>query len=207
MVAKRDGHPARDASSPMNPGRILRSTVLGTALLAGVLAQANIDPRYNVTCVPGTMVISLNATSNAPGVAFLCQSSRFTRSYERRNLKEDAVASELGGFSLVGYVLWFLGEYSDDANTVRRYQDKVEDLIADARSYVAKGDEAAAKTQKAKNSADRKKFQQQANDYYDKSVAKKKEATKYVQKIRDLVADLGADAPRSTQAFLVTQKG
>lgn len=164
---------------------------------------ANVDPIYNITCKPGQMVISMDATKNAPGVAFLCQASKATRSYERYKLKQDAVTQEGRRLGLLGEVLWFFGEYFDDANKVKRYQNKAEDRFEDARDYVKKGDDYAAKAQKAKSSSDRNKYRKLANEYYDKSVAARKDGEAYVVKIRDLVKKLGNDAPPRTQVYLV----
>ena len=74
--------------------------------LCGTTASArsgNRDPRYNITCEPGQMVIQLSSkVSGQPGVTFLCRADSITRSFRYHQLKEDAVIDEVGGLGLAG---------------------------------------------------------------------------------------------------------
>src|SRR5688572_14537179 len=99
--------------------------LLGVLLLAiSNAAQANVDPRYNISCTPGTLVMYLPASKGAPGIYFECKADFITRSIQLRQLKEDAAVEEWPTAALSAEILWWLNLYFDEANRVTRYQNK-----------------------------------------------------------------------------------
>lgn len=165
--------------------------------------MANVDPTYNVTCKPGTVVITLNSTRNSPGVMFECKADYQTRMRQIYELERDGVEKELPHLSLSTKIMAFLARWHDPMNKAERLQSKIERSFEKAAASLKSGDKYAAQAKMAKSSSERKKLEKKARDAYE-------DVEDYLEQVEDfrddfavLVKQLGKDAPSGMKITLV----
>ena len=169
---------------------LLLSCAIGYCATTG-----NVDPRYNVRCEPGQVVICMSGACN-PGVMFVCQASYLTKTMRLNDLKGEAVRRNTGLLGLSGEILWFLNLYLERTKEVERQRQLCAGYTADAKNFDAKAANYQGLARKAGSAKDRNRYLQAARDCSCQAAASRANATQCLARIDGIVKDLSRQAPR-----------